>query len=103
MTNLERLKATRALIADESNFTTIVMARDSKGVECASTAPEAARWCVVGAWLRITETYGQAAIISMQKLRELSNNNIFYVNDILGHKAVLNMLDDAIEKERKND
>jgi hypothetical protein len=109
MTDLERLRATRALIADKDNFTTIAMARNSKGIECASTSPEAARFCVVGAWFRIAdvdaeahqENYvGQTAARLLQEFSKLcGGKHIFFVNDTLGHKAVLKMLDDAIEKE----
>lgn len=92
MTELEQLKATRALITDKAYFTTGARARNKDHIVCEADSPEARYWCVIGAWERETG-YDDDGVLDV-----LCNCNPVIVNDEKGHKAVLKMLDHAIKR-----
>lgn len=90
----ETLIAARALIADKERWTTGVWARDSKDVVCDPGDPRSARWCAHGALLAVASNT-EAAFLA---LTTAHNTDPARVNDILGHTAVLEMYDRAIER-----
>jgi hypothetical protein len=102
MTDLEVLQATRALIADEEHFTTRSLARNDAGCCCNPSAPEASSWCLMGAWQRLrepsTRPYENYTNHQLALRMLCGRSDLFHVNDDLGHAAVLEMLDQAIER-----
>jgi hypothetical protein len=92
VTELEQLKATRALISDEAHFTKGYLARNHLGCECDPNNSTARSWCVVGAWIHAT----RAGASDLDTL--LGTVDPTLINDTYGHKAVLKMLDRAIER-----
>jgi hypothetical protein len=60
------------------------------------------KFCALGALYKINESLpiqvGKAVFILKESARELDNRDMIYVNDILGHSAVLEVYDLAIKK-----
>jgi len=101
---LDILIAVRELIADESRWTQEAAARDAKGWVVHPRAEEACRWCVYGALLRISRSYGNSMGPAWELLddvaREAGYSSPVRLNDECGHAAILMALDRAIERAR---
>ena len=109
------LTAARAKIADKSNWTKHVLARDANGNDKPSDHPlannkfwggldgrypQACQWCAMGAVQAVTPVeHEQDANTALSiAARQLHNGySIPEVNDELGHAAVLACFDKAIE------
>jgi hypothetical protein len=94
----------RRRIADPARWVRFYLATDATGRRVQPTAPEAARWCAVGAlqaeagWRAVVHG-GQALRQATVRLYEACGRTPEYVNDERGHAAVLEMYDEAIRRK----
>lgn len=101
---LQLLKNIKALILHPANWTQGRFARDIDGISVSYTALSAICWCLTGALIRVcfgisnpyTMYFLSNLLISSSK--SLYDKNLVQVNDGLGHKEVLLVLDHAIAK-----
>lgn len=94
MTPADKLRAARALIEDPERWTTGVLARSAKGRSVSPYGRAAVAWCAFGAADRVrlgSPHYLHRAVTTW------SCNGLGDVNDRLGHAAVLQVYDRAIE------
>lgn len=100
MDTLETLKAIKALIEDSNRWTQKIGARNRKGMHVNAADPKAVCWCVAGAHLRVTGEYRMSESAAWQAIESASsrlfNFHAINVNDIIGHAAVMQVLDAAI-------
>jgi hypothetical protein len=104
MDKKETLIKARALIADPAHWTTGDFARRAlSGYSVDIHSPSAKCFCALGALARVRGPNnggifeGPAYPNLSAAARQLFNRSIPYVNDHLGHDAVLKMFDKAIE------
>lgn len=104
MNDLEVLIAARKLLSSPSCWTQGEYARDEEGEERDPNDSDAICWCAMGAIGKINEElYYQWDKIDIDNnllskaAKELFDTDIVTVNDVLGHIAVLQMYDRAIE------
>jgi len=84
----------RALLDNESRWTSGAWARDAQGVRCDPLAPEAVRWCAVGA-LEVS-AFGligekrQAKVIAKRIAKQIAPGpgGLVYINECGPHDAV---------------
>lgn len=89
-------RAAKAKIADEAHWTTGVFARNLAGASVLPDNPNAVRYCAFGACEAvIPSTWDTIELIRAAK--ELFSMPVTGVNDRLGHAAVMQMFDRAIE------
>ena len=91
---------TRDLISDHHRWTRYWYARNNKGQEVGANSKHACRWCANGAlWhvARDTEIYMQACYRLQAVSHDLYGLSFVRVNDELGRKAVLKVLDAALD------
>ncbi len=98
MANAQILRAARARIADELHWTPWNLARDETGRAVSPKSPRAVCWCAFGA---LGAEGSNLDSIEAQALRKAAaklfkTESAGYVNDVLGHAAVLAMYDAAI-------
>lgn len=107
MTTREILIAIREKIADPAHWTQECYARDEKGESVNYDAQEACRWCAKGAYY-LTSTdkrRDDAWKLLLRSAYEIQASHpptrdgcpIAYVNDTLGHGAVMRMFSKAVE------
>jgi hypothetical protein len=95
---VEILKAARERITPVERWTTGAFARDIDGHECSPNSERAVCWCVSGATVVGDGYYVNAERFLHRAARELPNRfEAFSVNDEDGHKAVLALVDRAIQ------
>lgn len=88
----------RALLDNESRWTSGAWARDAQGVRCDPLAPEAVRWCAVGA-LEVS-AFGligekrQAKVIAKRIAKQIAPGpgGLVYINECGPHDAVRQVL-----------
>ena len=119
-TAIEGLEAARELISDEARWTSGTFARAVDGTPSHPSDPEACRWCAHGAIRRTFDRgtgpvgsdpeYAHACSVLDAAARELYGANspaiemaagswsYIGVNDVLGHRAVLQVYDRAIAR-----
>ena len=100
------LRNAKALIEDLANWTTRELARDANGNPCSPTAPEACKFCAIGALQRARRSLGsisnpiyRAARAALDNATALPSESVPYTNDYKGHGAVLRLFDKAIASE----
>lgn len=96
--SVELLKAARAKIADPANWTTEVLAKDTKGEQVDFSHPSACQWCGLGALFAVDGLYTGSAADLYHAAQVLYKKSPASVNDQLGHSAVLAIYDYAIAK-----
>jgi hypothetical protein len=102
---VEILKAARALIEDPERWTQHEYAVKGDGSGTFSLDVDARQWCATGALQRVlagqiaSET--EAFIILESAAQDLDVDGIIGVNDELGHAAVMQMYNKAIEIAQK--
>jgi hypothetical protein len=100
MTTKEILEKARALIADRERWTSHYYAKDAEGREVDYRDARACRWCAAGAIYHTIPPGTGAAIDPIDTLRKACldelGHGITYVNDFLGHEAILRCFDTAI-------
>ena len=109
MTTLATLRAARALISKESNWTQRRSACNARGERLDPADSGAVRWCAAGAILRIggSSIMARCAGVALDDAcRSLGlKGRIEDVNDTTDHRTVLKVFDLAVkraaEKERK--
>lgn len=109
----DHLRAMRARLDDLGRWTAGAMARDARSAMVMPASPEAVCWCIIGAYYVEVERYDptdpeqadQRRYVSVSLLRALHSSakrlyndkeGLPNVNDVLGHRAVLAVLDDGI-------
>jgi hypothetical protein len=99
----ELLVQAKNKIADRSRWTTRYLARDKAGVPVCSNSPLATSWCAYGAVLLSSDAALET--LACAALKEAAINLFgrlpIHVNDILGHEAVMQMYDHAIQQAQK--
>lgn len=95
MTLKDDLIEARAIIEDEEHWTQRTCARRADGRACVVDSSEAVRWCAGGAILKVTHDIG--VHLALGAACPDGEYTVTRVNDILGHRAVLEMFDRAIE------
>lgn len=105
MSILELLQRARARIADVSHWTQFRFAESWDGEPTDPCSPESDKWCAWGALLKEDESESNS--LSSHAAKVLARNcppscpQTIWVNDRLGHEAVLKVYDRAIaELER---
>jgi hypothetical protein len=93
----ETLEQARALISDESRWTTGANARTQTGVLIKARSEGAKRWCASGALYAVGDPTCEARVLLAQAANDLFGDSPTLVNDYRGHAAVLAMYDIAIE------
>lgn len=114
---VELLLAARDRIADPYDWCQGTYSKDSDGCEIPADSPEASSWCAVGALWWVSRETGESPadlrliVLALRALAHplhsgrydlpqlrLGSNQyaVEYVNDRLGHAAVMDMYDDAI-------
>lgn len=103
MSAVEVLKAAKELIADPARWCQESYAMDDTGVAEVSDGA-ACRFCAVGARLRIlasedntTQTWTATGVFLESSAHQKYGSGITYVNDHVGHEAVMKCYDRAIE------
>jgi len=102
---LEVLRDARESISDPARWTQCVDARTETGKAVRFDDPDAVRWCLMGAVWRSAQKLNKPYRVwdaSYQSLKDAARRlKMFYIlpttiNDVVGHAAVLNLLDEAI-------
>lgn len=89
----ETLKAMRELIKDEKNWCQGTGAKDARELPVDATSPDAVRWCIMGACIKVSGEYH----LEMAKFFDSCRAGF---NDTHTHAEVIARLDDAIEATR---
>jgi hypothetical protein len=89
MATAETLRAAMALIEDESNWCREWPAMDARGESVHHDSPHATRWCAMGALRKICSDNNSEAQLPRY---------IVFINDILGHAAVMRCYRKAIRR-----
>ncbi len=103
---LRVLREARELIADKTRWTRRAFARSHAGLEIAATDTRATCWCGAGAVMLkagedLTGSLAWPAWASLCRAsRELFWREPQFVNDDLGHEAILQVFDAAIAAEQ---
>lgn len=97
------LEQVRELLDERRRWTQGALARDSYGFPVSPYSKHAVQWCVTGAIRKIitrhpTLSYREGLTKPTCQLRQVYGRSPESVNDILGHGAVLKLLDYAIER-----
>lgn len=104
MTNPETLILiqARALISDEEHWTQGIFAATASGRATLYNAPNADRWCAMGAIRKVSLGYEPNMLNPITMLdaaaSEMFQTTMVGVNDCFGHKQVLEVYDLAIKK-----
>lgn len=123
----ELLKRTKALIEDPKRWCRLASAREADGGVAYLESDDACQWCVTGAYQKIRycsgldldedragmsdlylERAAHSVIERAGRLQHYYNcgyyqgNALVYVNDFMGHAAVMEMLDLAIDQFEKH-
>jgi len=94
------LKEAKSLIEDPQHWNEEYFARNSKGQDCRSRDPEAVAWCAWGAINKVTDSHNNDAAANFlyrSAFDLFKKKEIWEVNDCIGHTAVMQMYDRAIE------
>ena len=100
------LEKAKAIIEDPKNWCQHVFASDLEGKEVLELEDTAYRWCAVGAFIRANGSYTYSCDSEVEfecldsaagKIISYYVSKITYVNDNLGHAAVMKMYDLAIK------
>lgn len=94
MTEKEGLRQAKALIQDPSSWCQGSFGKDAHGHGVPANSPNAIRHCALGAMIRVR---GGSWIALHRAAHQLFNTTPSEVNDQLGHEAVMQMYDLAIE------
>ncbi len=89
------LKEARELLSDESRWCKFALAKDSDGKGVGINDPSATQWCIAGACLKVgldNREWSRLESIADQMYQE----SIVGVNNTLGYKFILRVLDHAI-------
>lgn len=103
LTDLDLLRAARALIADPERWTTVCFARNGSGNAVSIYAKTAKQWCAIGAVRKVAGrnriSDGDRAALRLRDLaQEQGISTVTAVNDGCGHRAVLSLYDEAIRR-----
>lgn len=103
---LKRLRAARKLIFDSSKWTQNKYACNISGTREDYFSKNAVSWCIMGACLKVCNSNGsnKSSMVHRRFIRallhkssmQLFKKGILYVNDQLGHREVIQVLDHAI-------
>lgn len=89
MSTVHKLRAAKALIEDPAHWCQGAAALDKNGRSCGLY--EAVRWCVLGAcWHENVKDYWLLEA-------DVNRHGLVWINDRLGHKAIMELFDRAIE------
>ena len=101
------LEKAKAIIEDEKNWCQHVFAMNSEGKKVLELEDDAARWCAVGSFTKanVSYKYDCNSEVEFECLKNAASeigsdyecNEVTYVNDRLGHAAVMKMYDLAIK------
>lgn len=103
MNTVAVLKAARELISDRTRWTTNTWARDKNGDACDPLSEEAVRWCVYGVIYHLYDNWDEAHDahrLLHKAAMEVGHRDAAtptYINDLVGHTAVMQMLERAID------
>jgi hypothetical protein len=111
-TVLDVLRQTRELLSSPSRWTKETFARDARGNEVSEVDPSACRWCLIGAIGRVSRdlgfeylTFRNPTCDILDAFAPVDERDrpllLASINDTGGRKAVLALLDRAIEAESK--
>src|SRR5579859_4000689 len=103
-TTLQILTEARELIADPSRWCKFAMARDVNQKSVGSITAEAVSWCAYGAAIRVeygatslrptsVVVRGDVLVLLERAAQKLCHSCPPYVNDFMGHAAVLKVYD----------
>jgi hypothetical protein len=98
MNALEILKAARAIIANEKNFTQGEFARDSLDNKVLVTDTRACKFCSIGAIRKVPGTTADEQQAALRHLENTVKGCIDDFNDSHGHSVVLSVWDKLIAK-----
>lgn len=85
------------LLSDKTRWTQHVFARNQQGQTCRAEHPQAVCWCLEGAAMKVYPHEKREAIFNQLRLaaRNLYQEGLLHVNDVLGHTAVLKVVKTA--------
>lgn len=100
------LTETCALLRDGRAWTVRATARDKNGCIVAPEHPTAVKWCVTGAVVHMCHRLALSnsglamaqdlLLLGARHVRQFQATSAVYVNDNLGHREVMRMLDYAV-------
>ena len=98
---IQIVEKARSLIADEQNWCRRHLAEDVNGVSVSPTSASAVKRCGLGAVIaaayHLTHDFDAADLLGYEALRpRYGATTIIYVNDTIGHAAVLALFDEVI-------
>jgi hypothetical protein len=98
---IQIVEKARALIADEQNWCPRHLAEDVNGVSVSPTSVSAVKRCGLGAVIaaayQLTHDFDAADQLGHETLRpRYGASTVIYVNDTIGHAAVLALFDEVI-------
>ena len=98
---IQIVERARALIADEEHWCRNELARDARGMGVCPLSDSAVKWCGLGAVIaaayQLTHDFDTANRLGHEALRpRYGAATVIYVNDTIGHAAVLAMFDEVI-------
>jgi len=110
MADVTVLQAARDLISDHHHWTKGSLARDNSGRETFYDAPDACRWCAVGALAKALRQCGapdrgfrlvggnERALLNRVAFELFDEESIMDANDNRNHADVLTIFDEAIRR-----
>ena len=98
---IQIVEKARAIIADEQNWCPRHLAEDVNGVSVSPTSAGAVKRCGLGAVIaaayQLTHDFDVADQLGHEALRpRYGASTVIYVNDTIGHAAVLALFDEVI-------
>ena len=107
----EVLHKTRQILSDESRWTQGVTARNQRGNAVNATSEAAVQWCLIGAIGKAVQdvrhrepTWDDIGVEARKlnphitKLHGWGAHTLTSINDSLGYEAVMELLDEALER-----
>lgn len=94
---IQQVKEVKELITDPEHWTTGVPARNRNGLEVTVHQETAYSYCLIGAIAKVSKNNCYMLGRLQEVIRTVSNvQSLSYFNDIQGHAAVLQLLDNTL-------
>ncbi len=93
----EALREMREFLQDEKRFCKRTSAKDINGKSVSPHSKKARSWCIEGLYYMLGLSYNMSVKYLHEAADTLFTKDLIWVNDNLGHAAILQVIDEAIE------
>ena len=97
------LKSIKKLLEDPKKWTRNTVARDIDGHFISPHSEKAYSWCIEGAYYTLGLSYNRAVKYLHESAEDMYGKDLVWVNDNIGHAAILNIIGNAIKLAEKEE